>query len=79
VVPDKQTILPYEVVSCFECYANSRECDNQTRCRSCVESKSKCARWRCGVYHILGECPSAPCKLPHSMEGWVVVHQRPEW
>jgi hypothetical protein len=66
VVPEKQTILPCDIVSCFECYANSRECDSLARCRSCVETQSKCARWRCGMYHVLGECSSAPCKLPHS-------------
>ena len=66
VVPEKQTILPDDVVSCFECYANSRECDNFARCRSCKETQSKCARWRCGMQHVLGECSAAPCKLPHS-------------
>jgi hypothetical protein len=77
VVPEKHLDFPEQIVSCFECYANSRECDNLSRCRNCVETLSKCARWRCGLYHTLGEC-SARCRLSHSATGWLTVENKPE-
>jgi hypothetical protein len=77
VMPEKHIDLPEQIVSCFECYANSRECDNLSRCRNCVETLSKCARWRCGLYHTLGEC-SARCRLSHSATGWLTVENKPE-
>ncbi|KAF2822480.1 hypothetical protein CC86DRAFT_300596 [Ophiobolus disseminans] len=80
VAPHEKSKLPKNVVSCSECYAKNISCDNAARCRNCVESLTKCARWRCSVKHKLGECNDTPCVLPHDAQGWLVTMEaRPEW
>jgi hypothetical protein len=80
VVPNAKSILSKVVMSCSECYALNKNCDNGARCRNCVESNGKCARWRCSMKHKLGECHLTPCVLPHDSQGWLISEApRPEW
>ncbi|KAF2848498.1 hypothetical protein T440DRAFT_166832 [Plenodomus tracheiphilus IPT5] len=81
VTPNAKGKLPRNVVSCSECYANNLTCDTDAKCRSCNERNTVCARWRCSLKHKLGDCPLAPCKLPHDSQGWLILQQetRPQW
>ncbi|KAI8932467.1 hypothetical protein NX059_010652 [Plenodomus lindquistii] len=81
VAPHEKGKLPRNVISCSECYANNLTCDAGARCRSCTDRNTQCARWRCSLKHKLGNCPLAPCKLPHDEQGWLVLQQetRPQW
>jgi outer membrane murein-binding lipoprotein Lpp len=80
VAPHEKSRLPKLVMSCSECYANNKPCDNGARCRNCVECNTTCARWRCSMKHKLGECQMTPCTLPHDSQGWLVMAEaRPEW
>jgi hypothetical protein len=80
VAPHPKSKLPRMVMSCSECHANNDTCDNEARCRKCVESNKSCARWRCSVQQKLGECDAAPCALPHDSQGWLIMKgHRPEW
>ncbi|KAF1936941.1 hypothetical protein EJ02DRAFT_438202 [Clathrospora elynae] len=80
VVPKQNGKLPKTVISCSECYASNTSCDSAVKCRSCTERNATCARWRCSLKHKLGNCPMAPCKLPHDLQGWLVLPaERPQW
>ncbi|KAJ4357108.1 hypothetical protein N0V95_002764 [Ascochyta clinopodiicola] len=80
VKPQANTKLSALVLGCSECYAQNVSCDNKARCRSCTENNEICARWRCGLHHILGQCPDTPCRFPHDEQGWLCqVEPRPEW
>src|SRR5690242_1622290 len=69
VKPDKNTKFSSLVMGCSECYAKNISCDNKARCRNCTESNETCARWRCSLRHILGQCPTVPCTFPHEEDG----------
>ncbi|KAH7092635.1 hypothetical protein FB567DRAFT_489518 [Paraphoma chrysanthemicola] len=80
VIPHKSAKLPKAVVSCSECYAQNTPCDNGAVCRPCIDSNSKCSRWRCSSKHRLGECNRVPCTFPHDSQGWMIrTEPRPEW
>ncbi|KAH5430345.1 hypothetical protein HBI46_008540 [Parastagonospora nodorum] len=79
VAPNENCKLPKKVMSCSECYALNLPCDSGSRCRNCIESNKKCARWRCSLKHKLGVCERAPCAPPHDPDGWLVTEPRPEW
>lgn len=80
VAPHESSRLPKLVMSCSECYASNKPCDNGARCRNCFECNTTCARWRCSMKHKLGECQMTPCSLPHDPQGWLVMSiARPEW
>ncbi|KAF1916551.1 permease for cytosine/purines, uracil, thiamine, allantoin-domain-containing protein [Ampelomyces quisqualis] len=80
VAPNENSRLPRLVMSCSECYASNKPCDNGARCRNCQECNTTCARWRCSMKHKLGECQMIPCSLPHDPQGWLVMSvARPEW
>lgn len=80
VIPNANSKMPRTIISCSECYSKNIECDHGARCKNCTDSNTVCARWRCSLKHKLGECPLAPCKLPHDPQGWLVLQEpRPQW
>lgn len=79
VAPHENSKLPKKVMSCSECYSLNIPCDDGSRCRNCIESNKKCARWRCSLKHKLGVCERAPCAPPHDLDGWLVIEPRPQW
>lgn len=80
VIPNPRTKLPSTVIACSECYATNNECDDNAKCRRCLEDDKTCARWRCSVKHKTGECDLTPCPLTHDSQGWLkLAAARPEW
>ncbi|KAE8833420.1 hypothetical protein PTNB73_05191 [Pyrenophora teres f. teres] len=80
VKPHADSKLPRTVHSCTECYGKNMECDDNTTCRNCADSNTRCLRWRCSLKHKLGDCPFTPCKFPHDSQGWLMLPQdRPQW
>jgi chromosome segregation ATPase len=80
VVPKPDTKFSHLVLGCSECYTKNITCDDKARCRHCTENNEKCARWRCSLKHILGQCPDIPCCYPHESDGWLLATDpRPEW
>lgn len=71
-VPDPGFVLPSRIMKCFECYKMGIKCDSLAVCRHCFENKKVCARWRCSVQHVLGNCPTIGCTLPHEWDGFLI-------
>ena len=80
VVPKADTRFSHLVLGCAECYTKNITCDDKARCRHCTENNEKCARWRCSLKHVLGQCPNVPCSFPHESDGWLLAtERRPQW
>lgn len=72
VVPSSNERLPEEIFPCINCFVKDLKCNHQSTCVECQDSKSPCARWRCSIRHITGECLELPCQLKHDDAGWLV-------